>query len=76
MSKKHIQFVEKYKNCTVEELKNKFYNGQGQVEEGNQLWGNYMKVCRERVLQDLEKDVNQVKDLKELQISKEKYAIL
>lgn len=50
MSKNHVQFVEKYKNCTVEELKNKFYNGQGQVEEGNQLWGNYMKVCRERVL--------------------------
>lgn len=38
MDKRDEWFIEKYKNMTIEQLKNLTYNGQGQLQSNNKLW--------------------------------------
>lgn len=40
------------------------------------MWRNHMDVCRQRVIEEMEREVERKKDIEDVKISKEKYKIL
>jgi hypothetical protein len=74
--RQHADFVEQHKDRTLAELKTLYYNGQGQVEEGNELWDHHVQLRREGLLEEMGRDMDRKKEIRDIEISKEKYKLL
>ena len=51
----NANFLQKHQHLTISELKRLNYQGQGQVQPGDELWKGHMANCAREVVDELER---------------------
>ena len=76
MSEPTTHFIEKYRHLTLAQLKQLNYQGQGQIQPGDQLWQAHLANQAHNIVEELEKEGAVKKQLPEIKLAKWKYDVL